>query len=141
MCIVIETFPVKYEFLDIEFFKIVPAKIIQANAKRADILNLATDLPEYSHTIGTAKFLTEEKDSTAGPYFENQFQFSFPSYINDSQLSEIKKAGAILLYADTGRILVLYQNDVFSNGKLKSSIKSNDEITEVEFQIQTIQHL
>ena len=131
----------KYEFLDIEFFKIVPINIIPVNALRGDIINLGEGLPEYSHTIGTAKFLTEEKDASAGPYFENQFRFSFPSYINASQLSEIKKAGAILLYADTGRILVLYQNDVFSNGSLKSSIKSNDEITEVEFQIQTIQHL
>lgn len=121
----------KQEFLDIQFFKILSKEIIPEGATRDQIITIAEMQPEFPHIIGTPKFVTNEKLTDAGSKFEHQFAFSVPSYTNETDLAILRNAGAVIIYTDL-RTLVIYHNDVFSNAPLKFSIKSNNEVTDVE---------
>ena len=121
----------KQEFLDIQFFKILPKGSLPENATREEIIEVAMSFSEFPHIIGTPKFVSDEKLTDAGSKFEHQFSFSVSSYATEDFLSILRNAGAVVIYTDL-RTLVIYQNDVFSNVPLKFSVKSNNDVTDVE---------
>ena len=127
----------KSEYLDIQLFKIIPQSLLVSGMTNADLDVIAEVLPAEDHIVGTAKLMSEEKDSNAGKYFENQFKFAVVSLVDDTYKRKIRQAGAIIVYTDL-RTLYFYTNDVFSNAPMQSNIKSNEDVTEVEFSLQSI---
>lgn len=121
----------KQEFLDIQYFKILPIGSFPANVGRDEIITAAETHPEFPHIIGTPKFISDEKLTDAGSHFEHQFAFSVPSYTTENDLAILRNAGAVVIYTDL-RTLVIYANDIFNNAPLKFSVKSNNEVTDVE---------
>lgn len=127
----------KSEFLDVQYFKILPHGSFAPTSSRAEIITAAESHPEFPHIIGTPKFVTEEKINSSGRYFIHQFGFSVPSYTTDADLAIIRNAAAVVIYTDT-RTLVLYANDVFSNTPIQFNIKSNADVTDVSLTRQSI---
>jgi hypothetical protein len=125
------------EFLEILSFKILPFSVISENDQKEDLVLKAANIGEFPHTTGTVKFLSEEKQENAGKFWNHQFGFSIPSYISDLSLYQIRNAGAIVIYTDL-QILVIYQNDRFQNVPLISEIKSNNDITEIQFSLSSL---
>ena len=125
------------EWLDVQSFKLIPKSEIPKESTRNQILQLANSFPSEDHIIGTAKFISELKDANAGEYWNHEFQFTSSSYVNEYDKHKIKYTGAIVLVTDL-RTLVFYENDVFSNAPFTIGIKSNNEITEVNFSLMSL---
>ncbi|MFC4688638.1 hypothetical protein ACFO4P_16980 [Epilithonimonas pallida] len=125
------------EWLDVQSFKLIPSEHLPKGITRNQILDLAESFSPFEHTIGTAKFISEKKTVAAGEFWSHEFQFTSTSYVTEFDKQFIKKTGAVVIYTDL-RTLVMYQNDIFSNAPLVSSVKSNNEITEVNFSISSL---
>lgn len=121
----------KSEFLDVQYFKILPIGSFPEESSREEIILAAQNHPEFSHIVGSPKFITEEKLTDAGRYYVHQFVFSVPSYTTESEMEIIRNAGAVVIYTDV-RTLVLYANDIFNNASLKFTAKSNHDVTDYE---------
>ncbi len=120
------------EWLDVQSFKLLPQTELPQGINRDQILELANSYSPADHIIGTAKFISELKDSNAGDYWQHEFQYTASSYVTEYDKQLLRRTGAIVLYTDL-RILLFYFNDVFSNAPLKLGVKSNNEISEVNF--------
>lgn len=120
------------EWLDVQSFKLLPKTELPQGINREQILELANSYSSAGHIIGTAKFISELKDSSAGEYWQHEFQYTASSYVTEYDKQLLKRTGAIVLYTDL-RILLFYFNDVFSNAPLTVGVKSNNEISEVNF--------
>lgn len=128
------------DYLDIQFFKIISKELIPIGTSSISLENIAKSIQPIDHIIGTAKMMSEEKDVAAGKYWENQFRFSVVGYVDEEFVKLIRSSGAVLIYTDL-RILHMYKNDVFVNAPLKSEIKSNEDISEIEFSISSTKSL
>lgn len=130
----------KSEFLDIQSFVLIPKADIASKSTRDAILAIAKNYKDYKHIIGSAKMITEEKDSNAGEYSIHQFAFSKISYIDDNERRLLKATGAIVINTDL-RVLVMYSNDIYQNAPIKSIIKSNEDVSEITFTQQSLNSL
>lgn len=128
------------EWLDIQSFKLIPKSDLPPGITRNQILELSNSFGPTEHIIGTAKFISEQKDSNAGQFWTHEFQFTASSYITEYDKQELKNTGAIVLITDL-RTLLFYQNDIFSNSSMTLVIKSNNEISEVNFSINSLRVL
>lgn len=99
---------------------------------RGQVIELANSYAPAEHIFGTAKFISELKDASAGNFWQHEFQFTSTSYITEFDKQLLLNTGAVVLYTDL-RTLVLYKNDVFNNAPMVISIKSNNEISEISF--------
>lgn len=125
------------EWLDVQSFKLIPKSEIPKESTRNQILQLANSFSPEDHIIGTAKFISELKDANAGEYWTHEFQYTSSSYVTEYDKQKVKNTGAIILVTDL-RTLVFYQNDVFSNAPFTIGLKSNNEISEVNFSITSL---
>ena len=128
------------EWLDVQSFKLLPKTDLPQGITRNQILQLANSYSSYEHIIGSAKFISELKDVNAGDFWQHEFQFTSTSYVTEFDKQMLKNTGAIIFVTDLNT-LVLYHNDVFSNAPLQCGIKSNNEITEVNFSHQSLRVL
>lgn len=128
------------EWLDVQSFKLIPKTDLPKGTPRNQILEIAKSFGPAEHIIGTAKFISDLKDSNAGEYWLHEFQFTSTSYITEYDKQSLKNTGAIVLFTDL-KTLVFYHNDIFSNGPMTLGIKSNNEISEVNFSINSLRVL
>lgn len=125
------------EWLDIQRFRLIPKGSLEVGISRNEILVIADSFSDFEHVIGTAKFISEQKFVNAGSFWTHEFQFTSSSYVSGYDNDLLSKVGAIVIYTDQ-RTLVMYQNDYFSNSPLEYKIKSNNDLTEVNFSMSSV---
>ncbi|MGI0106754.1 hypothetical protein [Salinimicrobium sp. WS361] len=83
----------------------------------------------------TVSFSEDLMESPAGDYYQIKVSIQFPS--NDKErakrIEEFRKAKFVMVQLNGGRVLLIGRNDFFQNAKPRVKIKSNEQLTAVEF--------
>lgn len=111
---------------------------ITSTMLKADFQNLARKVNEMYYTPGSASFVEEYKTSAAGSYWSFEFGFTFPGPITEEKSTEIIDCGAVVLFTESERVIVLHHNDIFRNVPLKPEIQSNSLKTVVKYSINSV---
>lgn len=127
----------KSEPLLLSAIHFIEKSAINSGMLNSAIINLATPANEMYYTPGTAAYTEDYKTD----YWEIEFGFSFPGKITDALSDQIIGTAAIVLKTDSGRNILIYKNDVFSNAPLIPQIQSNFQKTIVKYGINTLYQL
>lgn len=93
--------------------------------------------PTY-FTPGTCFYTYDRKNTSSGFYYVNEMVYSAPGLASQADIAEISKAGAIVGVADSGRKIVMYRNDYFSNLKMVPEIDATTDRTRFKFSLSSL---
>lgn len=111
---------------------------ITSSMLKADIQNLARKDNEMYYTPGSASFVEEYKNSTAGGSWSFEFGFTFPGPITEEKSKQIIEAGAVVMFSESDRVIVVHHNDIFRNAPIKPEIQSNAQKTVIKYSFNSL---
>ena len=128
----------KGQFSNVIEIKLLSASDIGVSFRKDDIIDKASWVLPFYFTPGTASFSKSSQLSAAGTSWGKNLGFSIPGMLQPIDEEKLNKTVAVVVKLSDGRKELMYNNDVFSNAKLVSSIETDTEQTAIKFNVNSL---